>query len=609
MKVWYDTRNPNAFQKAVFIRNTIDQEIWPTLIDGLGFRAPLSDGDIGGCNGGDGLLDIYIVDMKTMGEHQTDLGETFAEIIPRPSEYPVFILINQLLEGDELKGALTHEFAHASQWAYPVASPLGLSAYDWLKDSTAQWAIDAVYPHLHPLPPGSNPPPYWQQCTTPDFEQCWAPPFLMSPEKSLDYKDPKRIYGSYLFFQFLAEIYGPSIVREIWDATTVNGNDQLSAVDNAIPNHHIFVEQWPKFAKWLWNADPHNPQILGPWLDDGFSLMPKPLFEIAVTPGDSGSTAVPLGEPINHLSTNYYHLNVDQNVRFILFHNRADVLTSDSRISVGAFIKIQDQWTYSTWNDAASQYKAFCLDKKTERIQDFYLVVTNASLDTDAPQLDDAAAAWLSVSNVGCWRWSVQSSLDEIVTGPEVSPASTKELNSIVTGTADVGFQAFAPSIGSVPTVTLSPFSGTVNGTETVDELTTQNGTNALLSTCHTTANITGPVASSGETIQLQLGVRDGPSTSPPPRGIPNGAFGSSVLLNGIGAALRNCVFPDRSPTATLEDFTSISWLWLPSLAGDGKQAVVDAQGNITGSYTWSISDPIPTTYISRWSMSPLREP
>lgn len=77
VKVWYDTRVADANTQATMLLNEFETKIWPTLVDSVGMRAPLSDGTLAGCNGGDGRLDIYLVDMATHGQVATDLGETF----------------------------------------------------------------------------------------------------------------------------------------------------------------------------------------------------------------------------------------------------------------------------------------------------------------------------------------------------------------------------------------------------------------------------------------------------------------------------------------------------------------------------------------------------
>jgi hypothetical protein len=95
----------------------------------------------------------------------------------------VFIRLKHSLPKDELKAVAAHEFMHASPWAYSVAA-LGSWKYEWLKESTAQWAIDGVYGN------------------TLNFEHREADHYLASPDRSLEAAESgtHRFYGSYLFF-------------------------------------------------------------------------------------------------------------------------------------------------------------------------------------------------------------------------------------------------------------------------------------------------------------------------------------------------------------------------------------------------------------------------
>jgi hypothetical protein len=76
VKVWYHAHITDHDKMAEMLVNELETKIWPTLIDALGMKAPLSDGAMGGCNGGDGRLDFYLVDMATSGQTATALGET-----------------------------------------------------------------------------------------------------------------------------------------------------------------------------------------------------------------------------------------------------------------------------------------------------------------------------------------------------------------------------------------------------------------------------------------------------------------------------------------------------------------------------------------------------
>jgi len=74
-KVWYDAGIPGADAQASLARDALEGEILTGVTKTMGMKSPLSDVAIAGCNGGDGLYDVYLVDMAAAAVVTDALGE------------------------------------------------------------------------------------------------------------------------------------------------------------------------------------------------------------------------------------------------------------------------------------------------------------------------------------------------------------------------------------------------------------------------------------------------------------------------------------------------------------------------------------------------------
>ncbi len=575
VKVWYDTRVAGANTQADEVLAALETKIWPTLVDMVGLKGPLSDAAITGCNGGDGRLDVYLVDMATHGQTATDLGETFPVQLAT-KQYPAFILLNRSLAPDELKGSAAHEFAHASQWAYPVAA-FGLSSYKWLKEATAQWAIDAVYPNL-PDPKG----------IAAQFEQRKAPAFMDTPDESLEseQKGADRVYGSYLFFQFLARTLMPSVIASVWNATTSESN-QVLAVDKGIPGG--FKEQWPKFAKLLWNQDPVNTNSFEGW--DSLMTTPKvrgdAILEVNLR-GAPGATQR-LNGNIAHLASHYYHLRIsDPNVRSFLFLNHpfATIKTAGFNVTTQAFFKKEGGiWQYEHWSDEGLKEatKSFCLDITAERIQELVIVMSNDDPKADVTMIPDGSEPRISVSNVGCWRFKGTTSVTD-----KVTDISGRTSNS--TADATITFERWRPAQmpdGAAGRETFQVESGAVIGSLV-----------QTMAPCTLTSNGAGPMPAglASGTLLVDLGVDYGPTT-----------LSREVSGSGGSEAQTHTEYVcDMAPPTITDGISSWSWMEFPSEME--MKVEVKADGTIQGNYTSTYMAPFSGTKTMIWNLVPQRQ-
>jgi hypothetical protein len=195
---------------------------------GAGYRAPESDGTRGG---GDGLLDIYLVDFAAQAQYGYGLyGFCDTDVSPDP-EGPydtwAYCAFDHTFEQfprtptANLKVTAAHELFHATQFAYDYNEDA------WFMEATAVWAEDEVYDSIN------------------DNLQYLAESPLRQPGQSLDqFGDGLRQYGEWIFFRYLSERYTkkqggmPTIVRKIWERAdgSAGGTDDYSiqAVSNEI---------------------------------------------------------------------------------------------------------------------------------------------------------------------------------------------------------------------------------------------------------------------------------------------------------------------------------------------------------------------------------------
>lgn len=127
-KVWYQPRYGAAdAQLAQYVYDTMRAEVWPKLTALMG--EPLSD-ITQAADGGDGAFDIYLVSNSTK-----TVGYTGCE------RSPAHLLLDRR---DYSDASLASMVMYAILYGYDLAEPC--AEYEWLKDATAVWATDYVFP-------------------------------------------------------------------------------------------------------------------------------------------------------------------------------------------------------------------------------------------------------------------------------------------------------------------------------------------------------------------------------------------------------------------------------------------------------------------------------
>ncbi len=384
--VWYEFAIPGEKAKAEIVSKAIENDIWPKLIDtGLKLQAPI--GDSGTCSGRTTKLDVYIV--RNMGAR----GLTVPEGLNN-QQAPTYILLSSGLSAADLPGAAAHELLHAIQWSYKTATKQ--VAYGWLRDATANWAIDYVYG------------------TTQQLEQQYADCFTNLPALPLEDRrtggctkpgaaGAARDYGAYLFFQYLAKSGTPETVKKIIEATTTYSTS-VEAVDGTISGG--FKKHWPLFAKAMWNKPPIDtkPDSFKAW--DGLTDGAKSNDLVADLGGQAEATDM-LNPEQSNLSNRYYHFTfTDPATRSLLFYNG---FLPDKK--AGKAIKVLALWNddAGTWQDedwSDYEYVGLCRDMKNQRAKDLVIIISNGEFTpSGGGKLTAAKAPYLKRSNMGCFKY------------------------------------------------------------------------------------------------------------------------------------------------------------------------------------------------------------
>ncbi|NPC75853.1 hypothetical protein HPP05_39550 [Corallococcus exiguus] len=392
-RIWYRVNLPGQKAQALMLDEAIAKEIWPRLM-ALGLKEPLTD-ESSPCNGGSPQLDIYLV------LNMADGGLTVAEGSDL-TQAPTYILLEADTDDPSLKGAATHELMHAIQRSYKMKGPQ--LDYGWIRDATANWAIDHVYRTLLVGPNQRR-----------QYEHQFADCFMNAPALSLDsqatghctsigVRGAGHDYGAYLFFQYLERKYGPAVVVAALTKLTTE-TSSLTAVDSVIPGG--FEKVWPEFAKTLWNATPikTRSESFKSWdnLDDNVKHG-ELNADLSGWPESSDN----MHDELGNLSNRYYRITFsDPGTRSVLFYNGwfKNITEAKDPVKVLALWKDEaGEWHDEDWSEY--EYVGFCRDMKSQRAQELVVILSNANFEPEGGgRLNGEAMPYLKRNNVGCWRF------------------------------------------------------------------------------------------------------------------------------------------------------------------------------------------------------------
>jgi hypothetical protein len=259
------------------------------LYQQLGFLTPRSDANLPGDHGGDGRFDVYLLDFggSADGSYRSDdcdSGGVCTGFMVQENDfagyaYPSRTIGNRILA--------SHEFFHAVQAAYNSLEGTIFA------EGTAVWATETFDPTLN------------------DFEG-FVKGYLSKPDRSLNVPGTGPVdsfsYGAAIFFEFLDEKYGPTIIRELWES--VKGLGQASPpqwfgnVDTILKTRYAtrFADAYFEFTRWnLYTQKRANP-MHGYARGSGYPLvridpgqLPLSVPSLRVFPAAAVYTALPPG--------------------------------------------------------------------------------------------------------------------------------------------------------------------------------------------------------------------------------------------------------------------------------------------------------------------------
>ncbi len=182
------------------------EQVWEGVVDQLGYRPPTPD-NTARKHGPNGKTDIYLAELGQQGMYGyctiDDVAERAAYCVV-DDDFAEFAAAPE----KSLRVTAAHEFFHAVQFAYR------LDVDYWLMEGTAAWVEDEIYDAIN------------------DNLQYLNRSALRFPAAPLDFVDPADfnwVYGSWIWWRFLTEYFGPdgrsdpTVVRQVWERLASNG--------------------------------------------------------------------------------------------------------------------------------------------------------------------------------------------------------------------------------------------------------------------------------------------------------------------------------------------------------------------------------------------------
>ncbi len=572
-------------------------------------RLPLSDASEP-CNGGDGKIDIYLSPLDMAGRMP-------AQTVAYPNrceKVPAYIVVNPIAmtlsmgratvayplarNKQKWKSVMAHEFLHVLQFG--MDRQAACADYKWFDEATATWVIDHVDPQGNFEDGGGVP-------GVNGFARRQGKFFMnylyndhrVSIENASPESNPElNGYGDYLFFQYLARRYQPETIAQMFDATV--GMASVEAVASVVDAKGGMTTVWPEFATTLWNDD--AGQVLDYWrTQDNYDIGLAAIYSPTASPTVASAKLKTLpvdqkGQPrasfelfantrvgANHefqpRSIHYEHLKFsDASVHSVFVFNPIAVFPNKAFIRLQAKKKIGGQWQ-ATEDWTPESYQQFCLDKKSERLEELLLIVSNSEVHRGVEQpfqFPVTVPLRVSTSNVGCWKWQGRAT----------------------TTVTDTQFQLNGSAVGDVTLEVVSVLPGRLVF-EPNAGLIKASSTQVLGCTTTSVAADKTVVPGAGTTgrfdfnLDLDLGF-SGIGGEPPDR----------KMITLMGSAVMSTTTTMTCPQSTTTNVGNQTWEWLRvndpglySVAADGQA--------IEGQFTSVLGT---TTIHSVWTFTAIKE-
>ena len=445
-RVWYLPQFPNDTFEAEWARTVGGhaEAAYQTLVTEQGFRPPVPDSGL--CNGGDEKLDIYLA-TQSLGAYglTTPTGNPAED-----GTSSAYIHISPTVPVNEIRGTVAHEFMHVLQAAY---QNLYTPSYQWTRDATATWAESVMDPGSSSyLDYGRS---FLKRVHQPlFFPNHYCDSAEAGPECAEDPSASQKIYGSYLFFQFLEHRVGVGTVKSFFEAAEFD-RESLNELSFVLAGQGGLTGIWGEFVRTLWNQDPiPAASSFRGWDGQAANLASRTGSDEVqtLTPAQSAASVprVPSilaidgsrlrNQPLNELSATYDHYRFGPGVRSVTFYNGFalkmgktpfGVISGSGKTldageqfmiydttaeevkgrEVWALKKIDGVWSAEDWSTLA--FGVQCLDKASERLEELVLIFSNGNFTTARGSDFEANAAGprgseraaVVASSVPCWKY------------------------------------------------------------------------------------------------------------------------------------------------------------------------------------------------------------
>ncbi len=185
-------------------------EVWTTEVETLGYRRPSGDGTVGNPKNNQraDLLDVYLGELGRDGYYGY---ANWDQAAPRGS---YLVLDNDFAEFnteplEALQATVAHEFFHTVQFAYHRGVDV------WLMEASATWMEERLYTAVN------------------DNRQYLEFGSLREPGQPLDTPGFAQ-YGNWIFFQYLTQLYGDDVLRDVLELSVGGTNHSMQALNKAL---------------------------------------------------------------------------------------------------------------------------------------------------------------------------------------------------------------------------------------------------------------------------------------------------------------------------------------------------------------------------------------
>jgi hypothetical protein len=338
VRFYWPKSRPVMESRAKSLATELDGVIYPKLT-GLMKVKPLADDNVICNHGGDGLLDVYLVDVIDTPWDQGEpgqLGGSMGTTVPyqcrkkRPT--PTFMYLAR-----QDKETLAHEFFHVLQFAYGFQG--GCLLPPWIAEGTAEWAVEYVYKHSLTDESSSS----WMQTVTPALTtlsyQAW--PYWYEVAKRAD--------------------QGEHAIQQLF--TLLGTQTPEAAADTA---SGTFATRWHEFARDAVNQDPVKTFATPEWTKTTLHPDTRKTLPLGAQPLVGGVSLDPLAR--------YYDMwTINPAVRRVTISG----LPTSPDYQLHAYVRMAG----GGWEDyPVASGKTWCRDTPGEDVQELILVSSNASV-------------------------------------------------------------------------------------------------------------------------------------------------------------------------------------------------------------------------------------